>query len=358
MSSLGCSSVSLRSVTEIAAHHVTVGDVLFFHSASSAEGVIRGYTFGDYTHCGVVVNFDTGFSEARNFEEVRLSVADEVNRTGCLPSDVPVVAHVDRGLEIARPQQLCLTPLFRDEPDRHIDVRRPRVPVDPVALTRAALAQVGLVYDFGGLVTGGLQVADGYGKFDKVAEVSLLFHTLVRAIRSSREADATNGLTSGEQEPWLAEATHQVFGVLKGLIPGVPKRACSDFVLHCFAEGNSAAIGEFPKSIALHRSLLAEFSGGVGDMERNMDAGGNHEVNIDPKNCIRDAMDRCVSGSHHHSRIRDLSSIRRRNLFTQLVDGAVGVGEFLRLYPHCAPTNIFDATGFDETVYRIDFDLE
>jgi hypothetical protein len=358
MSSIGCSSVSVASVTEIATRDVSVGDVLFFHSASSAEGVIRGYTFGDYTHCGVVVHFDDGFADARNFEEVRLSVVDEVQRTGCLAVEVPVVVHVDRGLEIARPQQLCLAPLFRDEPDRHIDVRRPVVPVDGGAITRAALAQVGLVYDFGGLVTGGLQVAEGYGKFDKVAEASLLFHALVRAIRSAREADATNGLSSGESEHWIAGATHQVFDLLKGLIPGVPKRACSDFVLHCFANGNANSIGSFPKSIALHPTLLREFGGSVGDMGRNMDAGGNHEINVDPANCIRDASGACVSGPHHHSRIRDLASIRRRNLVTQLVDGIVDVGEFLHDYPHCAPTNIFDATGFEETTYRIDFDLE
>jgi hypothetical protein len=358
VSSIGCSSVSLASVTEISARDVAVGDVLFFHSASSAEGVIRGYTFGDYTHCGVVVNFDDGFADARNYDEVQHSVIDEVKRTGCLPSEVPVVAHVDRGLEIARPAQLCLTPLFRDEPDRHIDVRRPQVPVDAAAITKAALAQVGLVYDFGGLVTGGLQVAQGYGKFDKVAEASLLFHALVRAIRSAREVDAINGLSSGEREPWVAAATHQVFDLLKGLIPGVPKRACSDFVLHCFLGSNAASIGEFPKSIALHPSLLAEFGEGVGDMERNMDAGGNHEINVDPANCIHDLSGSCVSGPFHHSRIRDLAAIRRRNLVTQLVDASVGVGEFLHEYPHCAPTNIFDATGFDETVYRIDFDIE
>jgi hypothetical protein len=358
MSSLGCSSVSVASVAEIAASEVLVGDVLFFHSASSAEGVIRGYTFGDYTHCGVVVNFDDGFADARNFDEVRLSVADVVQRTRCRPGEVPVVVHVDRGFEIARPQQLCLAPLFRDEPDRHIDVRRPNAPVDSAAMTRAAVAQVGLVYDFGGLVTGGLQVAEGYGKFDKVAEVSLLFHALVRAIRSSREADATNGLSSGDREPWIAGATQQVFDLLKGLIPGVPKRACSDFVLHCFANGNADSIGSFPKSIALHPTLIREFGESVGDMERNMDAGGNHDINVDPANCIRDASGTCVSGPHHHSRIRDLAAIRRRNLVTQLVDASVDVREFLSDYPHCAPTNIFDATGFEQTTYRINFDLE
>jgi hypothetical protein len=358
VSSPGCSSVSKSSVIEIGAAEVSVGDVLFFHSASSAEGVIRGYTFGDYTHCGVVVNFDPGFADARNFDAVQHSVLAEASNSGCSPLEVPVVVHVDRGLEIARPQQLCLTPLFRDEPDRHIDVRRPVLPPDPALITRAALAQVGLVYDFGGLVTGGLQVAEGYGKFDELAKASLLFHALVRALRASREPDATNGLSSGDHEPWVAEATHQAFDLLKSLIPGVPKRACSDFVLHCFAEGSAQSIGEFPKSIALHPSLLAEFSEDVGDMERNMDAGGNHEINTDPANCIRDASGSCVSGPHHHSRIRDLSGIRLRNRNTQLVEASVSVDEFLRRYPHCAPTNIFDATGFDDRVYRIDFDLE
>jgi hypothetical protein len=340
------------------ATELSVGDVLFFHSASSAEGVIRGYTFGDYTHCGVVVNFDPGFAEARNFHEVQLSVMEEVATRGCSPREVPVVVHVDRGLEIARPQQLCLTPLFRDEPDRHVDVRRPTVPPDPALITRAALAQVGLVYDFGGLVIGGLQVAEGYGKFDELAKASLLFHALVRALRASREPDATNGLSSGEREPWVAEATHQAFELLKSLIPGVPKRACSDFVLHCFADGSPQSIGQFPKSIALHPSLLREFGGSVGDMERNMDAGGNHEINTDPANCIRDASGSCVSGPQHHSRIRDLSAIRLRNRNTQLVEASVSVDQFLHDYPHCAPTNIFDATGFDSNVYRIDFDLE
>jgi hypothetical protein len=357
MSAIGCSSVPFDQVTEIGPSDVRVGDVLFFHSASSAEGVIRGYTYGDYTHCGVVVNFDDGFSDARNFEEVRLSVADEVERTGCRPFEVPVVVHVDRGMEIARPQQLCLTPKFREEPDRHIDLRRPHHAVDADLLTKAALEQVGLVYDYPGLVTGGLQAVEGYGKFDEVAKVMLLVNAVIRAFRSSQEDANTNGMSSGASDASVLESVGHIFDLVKSVVPGSKKRACSDFVLHCFLNGNAEVLGRFPKTIALHPSLRVDFNVGIGDMERNMDAGGNHHVNVDPKNCERDNQGRCPSGVHQ-SRIGDLAAIRRMNLALNLAEASVDVGEFLAAYEHCAPSNIYDATGFVDTTFRLDFERD
>ena len=337
-----CACVPLATVEGVDAEWLQPGDVLFFHSRSSVDGLIRGFNLGDYCHVGVMVNFDERFIGGHGYKETLAATRKMTDGSWAEMRKIPVLVHVEHGFEITLPSKLFET--RADANDLHIDIRRPFRKVNQRRLTEAAIKMKSAKYAYRKLITAGSEIARAYSD----ERGSIFAHLDVNAALFDYARKQKIDL-----DAITLRTMHALLEAPKDLFRKQTKLVCANFVTKTFLDGNETALGTFPEDIGIPQdavdengcSLLQKYGEDARDWEKNVQAG--HDPVFDQTEL---ALPPIHELTNFPSRIAQLARIRSES--AKMVP-RMSFTDYCKKYPIVGPNNLLDGDGFIRTTYRL-----